>query len=165
MTQLEMVANIAEVAGGMAIIISLVYVGYQVRQSNRFAKVENMRVLLNMSFMDQYDLGVVARGWHDFDSLELDDKQHFHRYMMRLVNQYRMVYDTWRLGLVEEQLVNDWKLGLTQIMVTKGGEQWWREGGNLVTSGESLQKLEEYFSKYGKSTTPYNKLIKWMDFG
>ena len=57
MTQLELIANYAEIAGGLAIIISLIYVGYQVRLSNRIARAENMRVILDLSLYDNYDLG------------------------------------------------------------------------------------------------------------
>ena len=36
MLDINTAANIAEIAGGVAILISLLYVGYQIRQSNRW---------------------------------------------------------------------------------------------------------------------------------
>jgi hypothetical protein len=34
MFDINTAANIAEIAGGIAILVSLIYVGYQIRQSN-----------------------------------------------------------------------------------------------------------------------------------
>jgi hypothetical protein len=63
MTQIEIVANIAEVVSGVAILISLIYVGFQIRQSNRFARAENTRFVLDASLFDGYNYAVVAGWW------------------------------------------------------------------------------------------------------
>lgn len=41
MIDLDTAANIAEIRGGIAILVSLVYVGYQIRQSNRIVSAAN----------------------------------------------------------------------------------------------------------------------------
>jgi hypothetical protein len=164
MTQIAAVANIAEIIGGVAILISLIYVGFQIRQSNRFARAENTRSVLDTSLFDGYNFAVLARGFRDFESLELNEKEEFHRYMFRLTMQYRMVLDTRKLGLLDASVVDDWTAALAQIVVTKGGEQWWLGGGRLSDSGgEGCEILESYIRENRQSIIPYNKVIKWMD--
>ena len=164
MTQIEVVANIAEIAGGIAILISLIYVGFQVRQSNRFAMAENTRRVLDTSLFDGYNYAVVARGMNDFDSLELDEKEEFHRYMFRLLNHYRIVLDTGKMGLLDATAVDEWTGGLAQVVVTKGGEQWWLGGGKGVVGGQAWETLDKYIIENRQTIIPYNKVLKWMDF-
>ena len=47
MMDINTAANIAEIAGGIAILVSLVYVGYQVRQSNRIASASALQSVLD----------------------------------------------------------------------------------------------------------------------
>ena len=42
MFDINTAANIAEIAGGIAILVSLAYVGYQIRQSNRIASASEI---------------------------------------------------------------------------------------------------------------------------
>jgi hypothetical protein len=101
MMEISTVANIAEIAGGIAILISLTYAGFQIRQSNRIAKVESIRSIMNNSFVDKYDMSTIGRGFNSFDSLDKTEKWEFHRYFLRFLNHYTMVVQTRELGLIE----------------------------------------------------------------
>jgi hypothetical protein len=163
MSQIEIVANIAEVVSGVAILISLIYVGFQIRQSNRFARAENTRFVLDASLFDGYNYAVVARGMNDFESLELNEKEEFHRYMFRMLQHYRMVLDTGKMGLLDASAVEEWTVGLASVVITKGGEQWWQSGGKDIGGGQSRQTLEKYITENRQAIVPYNKAIRWMD--
>ena len=104
--KIETLANFAEIAGGAAILISLIYVGYQVRQSNRFAKAENTRYIQNSELMDSYNMAVIARGYHHFDGLPIQEQEEFHRYMFKLLNHFRSILETRDMGLLNQGLVD-----------------------------------------------------------
>jgi hypothetical protein len=163
MTQIQTVANIAEIVGGVAILVSLIYVGFQIRQSNQFARAENTRFVLDANLFDGYNYAVLARGMNDFDSLELSEKEEFHRYMFRMLQHYRMVLDTGKMGLLDASAVDEWTVGLAQVVITKGGEQWWQGGGKDSGGGQSRQTLEKYITENKQAIVPYNKAIRWMD--
>ena len=108
------VANIAEIGGGIAILVSLVYVGYQIRQSNRIAKVESVRSTYNMAFMNDFNMADIGRGFDEFNSLEYGAKWDFHTYFLNLWGQWITVLDSKGLGLVSEvkafvRLRRDWR--------------------------------------------------------
>ena len=84
MVDINTAANIAEIAGGIAILVSLVYVGYQIRQSNKIAKAESVRAVQNSTFMDQSDMANIGRAFNEFDSLDYNAKWEFHNYFLRL---------------------------------------------------------------------------------
>ena len=46
MIDINTAVNIAEIAGGIAILVSLLYVGYQIRQSNRIARAASLQAIL-----------------------------------------------------------------------------------------------------------------------
>ena len=73
MIEMSTAANIAEIAGGVAILISLTYAGFQIRQSNRIAKVESIRSTQGNSFLDEYDMSTIGRGLISFGSLDYAD--------------------------------------------------------------------------------------------
>jgi hypothetical protein len=70
MIEIETAANIADIAGGIAILVSLIYVGFQIRQSNKIAKAESVRAIQSMTFMDQFDMAEIGRAFNELDSLD-----------------------------------------------------------------------------------------------
>ena len=96
-------ANIAEIAGGIAILVSITYAGFQIRQSNRLARVESIRSTQSNSFLDEYDMAIIGKGLVSFDSLDYADKWEFHCYFLRFLSHYAMVIQTHELGMAEGQ--------------------------------------------------------------
>ena len=84
MIDINTAANIAEIGGGIAILVSLIYVGYQVRQSNRIARVESVRATQSMSFMSDFNMADIGRALNEFDSLDYSAKWNFHVYFINL---------------------------------------------------------------------------------
>ena len=95
---------LGELIGGMAIIISLLYVGYQIRQSNNLAKAESMRDILDVSAYNQLmaqnpDLGdIVAKGYRDFSSLSPSEQRTFHHVLSLLMNHAENVFRQHQFG-------------------------------------------------------------------
>ena len=114
MFDINTAANIAEIAGGIAILVSLIYVGYQIRQSNRIAKVESVRSTHNMGFMNDFNMADIGRAFNEFDSMDYSAKWDFHVYFINLWGHWLTVLDSKRLGLVSEvkafvRLRRDWR--------------------------------------------------------
>ena len=61
MIDMNTAANIAEIAGGIAILVSLIYVGYQIRQSNRIASAAALQSVLD-GFTERIMNPIIADG-------------------------------------------------------------------------------------------------------
>lgn len=161
MTDMTTAANIAEIAGGIAIFFSLIYAGFQVRQSNRIAKAQSIRSMMSSEFLDQYSLPNVGRALNDFDSLSIDEKWEFHGYFMRLFANYHMVSQTRNLGLIQNSYLEEWARVIA-CTISPGGRQYWESGAKGALESGSVNLLEEYIKNNWAAVVPYNKLMTWM---
>ena len=87
-------ANLAEIVGTAAIVVSLIYVAVQIRQSTRATKLTTAQ---NVTHDLRESLGIIAgstemasihlRAMQDIESLSPEEK---HRFYIWLNNNYRM---------------------------------------------------------------------------
>ena len=71
----DAIGAIGDLVGGVAVIVSLVYVGLQMRQGNKISKSESLRELaseakeLFLWWSDPEQASVLRRALHDFNGL------------------------------------------------------------------------------------------------
>jgi hypothetical protein len=162
MIDMNTAANIAEIAGGVAILFSLMYAGFQIRQSNRIAKAQSIRSMMSSEFLDQYSLANVGRALNDFNSLNIDQKWEFHGYFMRLFANFHMVSQTRNLGLIEDSYLDEWARVIACTIATPGGHQYWESGASRTLAAGTVKILEEYIENNSASVVPYTQLMTWM---
>ena len=155
-------ANIAEIGGGIAILISLTYAGFQIRQSNRIARVESIRSTQSNAFLDEYDMATIGRGLISFEDLNYEDKWEFHTYCLRLLSHYAMVIQTRDLGLLEASSVENWSKAVAETFSTPGGKQYWQTGGRESFEPQYVKAIEDYIANSSAEVVPYNIRHKWM---
>lgn len=89
MIDINTAANIAKIGGGIAILVSLVYGGYQIRQSNRIASASALQSVLDRyadrsidQFMASAEIAdiedILVRGHHSLDNLSHREETFFH---------------------------------------------------------------------------------------
>ena len=162
MIDMNTAANVAEIAGGIAILVSLTYAGFQIRQSNRIAKAESVRSMMSSDFLDQYNMANVGRALNDFDALDFDAKWEFHTYFMRLFANYHMVAQTRDLGLLQDPYVDEWSRVVAATIVTVVGQQYWESGARQSLEPGTVRILEQYMEKNPESIIPYTQFMAWM---
>ena len=155
-------ANIAEIAGGIAILVSLTYAGFQIRQSNRIAKVESIRSTQSNSFLDEYDMATIGRGLISFDALNYEDKWEFHCYCLRFLGHYAMAVQTYELGLLDASSVDNWSKAVAETFATPGGQQYWEGGGRESFEPQYVKAIDDYIKNSSVEIIPYNQRHKWM---
>ena len=168
-------ANIAEIIGGIAIIISLIYVGYQIRQSTKVAIAENTRVVLDTYRHWQFlaanpDISdCLSRGYQDFEALSHTEKGTFHAVLHPLFNQMENVQVQYAMGHLNEAIFNGWMLSCASLISTPGGSQWWSTASKAFSDdfGASIEQQirsqnidsETFYSLY-----PYFRVEEVSDF-
>jgi hypothetical protein len=162
MIEMSTAANIAEIAGGIAILISLTYAGFQIRQSNRIARVESIRSVQGNSFLDNYDMATIGRGFISFESLNYKEKWEFHCYFLRFMGHYAMVLQTKNFGLIDDGSVESWTKSIAESLVTPGGKQYWEDGARDAYDPSFVKVIDDYIRDNSASIIPYNEGYKWM---
>jgi hypothetical protein len=155
-------ANIAEIGGGIAILVSLIYVGFQIHQSNKIAKAESVRAIQNMTFMDQFDMADIGKAFNDFDSLDYNAKWEFHSYFLLLWAHWQMVLESRELGLVTERFIDVWTAVVAQIAITPGVQQYFAQGGRDNLMPHAIKIVDDYIKNSSVEIVPYNQRHKWM---
>lgn len=156
---------VGELIGGIAIIVSLLYVGFQIRQSNRFAKAENVRSLFENTAYMNHDLKLTCQAAADFDSCNLEAKFELHRQMVFLLNRVRMFYEISRLGLVDDAYFQNYLKYLTRHLITPGGWKYWESSKAGIAEPSEIEMIEDYIRDQGEELLPITKLIPWNDLG
>ena len=122
---------IGELVGGVAVIASLIYVGLQVKQSNKFAAAETVR-----SFLHEYNAVMRRGGEHElcslmrkamtnFDDLNNDEKSEAHNQILTHVMLVQTAFMLMKRGFSDPDIMNI-VVGFNALVLNMDGlHEWW----------------------------------------
>ena len=148
---------IGELVGGVAVIVSLVYVGLQVKQSNKLAAAETVR-----SFLHEYNAvmrrggepvmnALVRKAFTKFDDLNNDEKSVAHNQLLTHIMLAQTAFMLMKRGFSDPDIMNI-AIGFNALVLNMDGtHQWW----NMVRQGldpEFVAFMEAEQIKYPRLT-------------
>lgn len=161
---------IGEFVGGIAVIGSLIYVGFQVRQSNEQAAQRNEierneserqfardTSSLLLALTDPDLSRVFRQGLVDHESLTKDEQLRFDMWLSGLTNHCVSI---WRRGLMHEPWVRTWLDWLVSVKKTPGGGVWW-ESTKLRYLPDFVDEVEE-LARSQDSVPAVTELHAWF---
>jgi hypothetical protein len=159
MMDINTAANIAEIAGGIAILVSLIYVGYQIRQSNRIASATALQSVLdgfaervvNPSIADAEIVDLMHRGSTSWESLSAVERTQFCQMQIRDVLHLQNVMQLHDKGLLDSVDFDAWKVYAAASLATPGGKVAWEYNKKALTS-TVVTLLDKYMEE--NLTTP-----------
>ncbi len=126
---LTQLANLGEFIGGVAVLVTLVYLATQVRQGNRLARAQvqqdNARMAMDFgmaSDLEATELFIRART--DYDSLSNAEKVLAGTRFAARVNYYETLFYARLRGDVDDDLWES-RLARMKSIIGSGGEQLW----------------------------------------
>jgi hypothetical protein len=172
MLDMNTAANIAEIGGGIAILVSLMYVGYQIRQSNRIASASALQSVLDRfsdrnlnQYMEHPEVtDILVRGHISLDSLSANEKVIFSAWLVREVFHMQNIMQLHTRGLLSSVDYETWLAFTAAQLKTPGGISSWRSQKasltpTIVETIEAYQKenpqalslIELYPDVYGEN--------------
>ena len=149
MTIQEMGA-LGEMIGGIAVVISLIYVGLQVRQNSNSVRAASQIALrqLGTEITSQLAAPDMARiyiqGLKDLSPLPAEDRVRFHSLMLSLFGVYEAYYFQVYFGIIPQELQPTRNHAMALFHLQKPGvRQWWDGGGRDQFSDKYVEKLEQ----------------------
>lgn len=112
MDKLQKWAHLAEITGAIAVVISLLYVGYQVSEntSAQYSQTEmNLFSLgydLDAWYQDQDFVAVVVKADNDYQSLSVPEKLQFDKYVLMSLNLWAYALSNFSRGQLD---ANEWE--------------------------------------------------------
>ncbi len=135
-------SNIAEIVGTLAVIVTLVFVGLQVRQ-NTLAVESAAAQAVHENFAGWYTsvqnepalFQLSVKGMKDYSSLSETEKGQFIAMFMAFCSHSQNAFYKWKDGSLSSELWNGWELVSMNFFSTPGGKAFWKERGYLFGSG------------------------------
>ena len=130
---LDELGNIGEFLGGVAVIITLLYLALQIRKQSADAKLEATRALagdyslvLGQLVQDKELCQIYLRGIRDYMSLPDDDRIRLSLCFLRLTRAMEQLYLHVRLGNLDDTYFTSMQKTYLDFLAFPGVQEWWR---------------------------------------
>jgi hypothetical protein len=123
---------IGEMIGGFAIIISLIYVGFQIRQNTKANQISAAHSYLDTQngYVGLINLSgrladILHRGVDDMSELQGGDAIQFSAFHDQSFSSFQTFYIDWREGVLDDRLWDYYKHTIADLMFHHGIQTWW----------------------------------------
>jgi hypothetical protein len=141
-------ANVGQVIGAVAVVISLIYVALQIRQNTNAVRVatsqsvhEHFANWYNSLACDASLSKIVIDGLRDYGSLSETDKVRFVAIFMAFLSYSQNAFIKWKQGLLAPALWMAWEQIIMNFTGAPGGKAFWKERAYLF--GEEFRRYVE----------------------
>jgi|GEM_PF-1074679 len=155
---IDQIANYAEVFGGAAVIVSLIYLAFQVRANTREQRLrrEVEAHQLSSSLSDLLTNEgripeVMIQGLYDYDGLSGADIFRFNNAMMKAVRAMDLMFRMKRAGEVSEDDYQGIERMVHTVLSTPGGRIWWDHTGMRTFFASATQSRVDDLLAEGKA--------------
>ncbi len=144
---------IGELVGGLAVVGSLLFVGLQVRQSNRISRAESVRAFVRDYNSLLYRLGendeLFRKGMADFRGLSKSEQTRLH---VLFASNFFL---GWGDSIIDPERADDFAdlvdSSIALVVATPGMGQWWRHfrSGMVGLAADYVNRIDQTVSATG----------------
>jgi hypothetical protein len=135
-------ANIGQVIGAIAVVISLIYVALQIRQNTNAVRSATVQTV-HEHFAKWYHLvaaddelaQIVATGLRDYESLSEKQRVRFIAAFMSFLSYSQNAFLKWRQGLLASPLWLAWEQVMMNLFGAPGGKAFWKDRAYMFGRG------------------------------
>lgn len=161
----EALGAVGEFFGGIVVIVSLIYFGRQLRQSNEHAEA-NAYVewnsawnrLLNDLVTDQNVQEAIRRGFTSFYELEKHEQALFQMRIGALVNHWLVAAELKDKQLIPDELYYGCLDFVIAILATPGGMEYWEHDAEFTPRGQELMMM---IKNNVRKVKPVTEVLPW----
>src|ERR1700757_1856631 len=141
-------ANIGQVVGAIAVVISLIYVALQIRQNTNAVRSATAQTV-HEHFAKWYHLvaaddelaQIVANGLPAYESLSEKHRVRFIAAFMAFLSYSQNAFLKWREGLLASSLWLGWEQVMMNLFGAPGGKAFWKDRAYMF--GEDFRRYVE----------------------
>ena len=127
-------ANLGQIIGALAVVISLIYVALQIRQNTNAVRSATAQTV-HEHFAKWYHLvaaddelaQIAANGLRDYASLSEKERVRFIATFMAFLSYSQNAFLKWREGLLTSPLWMGWEHVMMNLVGAPGGKALWKE--------------------------------------
>ena len=164
---LEQASYLAEIIGVITVVISLIYLGLQVKQNTQQMRTYALKEaivqyvdVLSEAVKDVPNARIFRMGLNDFNAFSRDEKSVFNSKLLLQLAGFDQVLIMYNNGLLSHDEFVAMEGGMIRTMLCPGAQQWWAQYKHVVP---------ELFSSYVDKRTqeernnikPFTEDIDW----
>jgi len=142
-------AAVGEAVGGMAVLVTLVYLAYQFRQTAVLERTAGQRELLSrardwveMTTVHEGLFEVLRSALQDWRAATPEERERANGWMLSAGLQAEQALYMWREGLINEASFRGFIGVAVAIAATPGGRVWWTNARNAL--GDDISDLIDH---------------------
>ena len=141
-------ANIGQVIGAVAVVVSLFYVAHQIRQNTNAVRSATSQTV-HEHFANWYHVlasdpvlsQIAAKGLRDYTSLSEQERVRFIAAFMSFLSYSQNAFLKWRQKLLAPELWLGWEFVIMNLVCAPGGKAFWKDRGYMF--GEEFRRYVE----------------------
>ncbi len=131
-TNWELAVALSEIVGGVAVVVSLLFLGRDLRQNTKAMQAANYikvndTMIENTCVMMGSEAGgpIFLKAMKGLSCLDFQDYYHFHLVALGLLRRYETLFVQESMGLMKGWSTDGFRTSLTQLLTHKGIMEWW----------------------------------------
>ncbi len=148
---MEDLANYAEVFGGIAVIISLLYLAIQVRANTReqrhqarYDQFEIQNSVYNMMIEDAETTRVFIKASQDYQTLTDEERVRFGAANLKTLHAFYLIMEMRDDGLIEQEVFESFEKFIFSSLDSPGSRYWW---AHMQFPSYVAPRVRDHFSK------------------
>ncbi len=149
MFDINTLAAWGEFIGGIAVVVSLIYLASQIRQNSRLVRSSTSAITMESTngvsklIAENPDVArVYWAGLADRRSLSESDRQRFDPMVSMSVGVFDQEYDPLQDGMMSERVWRRRKRSMAWLMQQHGMQQWWSDWGRALYEPEFCDLID-----------------------
>lgn len=155
---IETLGNVGDFIGGLAVIVSLIYLAQQIRQNTRMLRASALSSTTDTYVAFNHLLGsdplsarVFQLGLEDFAALAENEQRQFLNLMRAALISYEHVYQNFDAGLIDAEVWDRYQREAKRLLQIPHVDIWWQARKHAYT-----QSFVDYMDK--AASVPSRKL-------
>lgn len=162
----QAIGAIGEVAGAVAVVITLIYLTLQLRQNALQIRLNSSQTASNTYssrirevLSDPAQLALFRAGLADWEQLAPDDQARFHALMMGFQVSYLQNRQLYQARVIPADVFNAWEEDWIRILKCPGAQTWWRWAQNMLDP-DVVADVDGIVA--GSTAEPLNQVVPFL---
>ena len=160
----QLLGSYGEFVGAAAVVVTLIYLTKQIRQSNTAAETAAIQAFfdstesLTRGLHSNGDL--IRRGIRDWNSLNQDEQGDLSSIFLDWASKIHMGYRLYLRHVIDGQTYDSWESTFVSILKTSGGAQWW-SNASAFWPQDFQQQIEAMLADEGSDIPGWDVVMPW----
>jgi len=160
----DIVGSVGEFVGAIAVVVTLIYLTKQIRQSNTASQTAAIQAFFDSTSSLTRDLrtngDLIRRGIGDWQSSSKDEQGDLNSLMLDRGSKIHMGYRLRERNVLDEQTYGSWESSFVSLLRAPGGAEWW-SNACVFWADDFRQHVNFVVSDAGPDIPPWDVVMRW----